>query len=283
MPWGIPISRRGSPPVFTPRRRILSVAQVPIVHVAGTNGKGSICAYLDAVFRRAGLRTGRFNSPHLVEPHDAVLLDGSPSSRALFNATAERVAASGRAFDASPFEQLTATAMSLFAQAQPRLDIAVVEVGMGGATDATNVSPAPLATVLGPVDLDHQALLGDTVEEIAQIKCGIFKKGCPAIVSVQEHPTVREVARNAAHNIGAPATFDQGGRWLDDGSLEVRLDGHAIRARPSLAGSYQAVNASVAATAAHIVRSTTAFAISDEAIVYGLEHTHWPGRLSLVP
>jgi folylpolyglutamate synthase len=270
--------------------------RTPVIHVAGTNGKGSICAYLDCIFRHVGLRTGRFNSPHLVQPRDSVLLDGEPVSAASFTSATKHVDKidAERGTQASPFERLTATAFHLFAEARPKLDLAVVEVGLGGELDATNVFPAPLATILAPVDLDHQALLGDTVEAIAAVKCGIFKAGRPAIVAPQKHASVVDVAFERAKQLGSPCYLAESGTWRGS---EVELPSMAARtygppllpadpllAHLSLAGSYQAANASTALLAARIVSSLyPQLAVCDQdAFRRGLEATTWPGRLSWV-
>src|SRR5579862_2284040 len=169
------------------------------VHVAGTNGKGSTCAMLEAGLRAAGIRTGLYSSPHLVEPTERIQIEGHPVSRQQFagafdqvHETAERMLASG-AIDMHPtyFETVTAMAFVMFADA--KLDTVVLEVGLGGRLDATNVV-TPRLCVITPIDYDHQMFLGDTIEQIAAEKGGILKPGVRAVLAGQR-PEAEAVLR----------------------------------------------------------------------------------------
>ncbi|GAA6018280.1 hypothetical protein JCM10207_000789 [Rhodosporidiobolus poonsookiae] len=192
--------------------------RVPVVHISGTNGKGSVSAYLSSILAASPrpppfpsstastptttttttakgetLRVGRFNSPHLVSENDAILLPPSlsPVSPALFQRTKNEITAlsTSSGVNATSFEILTATAFTLFARADPPLDVAVVEVGMGGAEDATNVVPAEktLLSIVTSVELDHQKFLGDTVGEIGRVKAGIVREGGDVVLAKQAH------------------------------------------------------------------------------------------------
>ncbi|BGP35054.1 folylpolyglutamate synthase [Rhodotorula toruloides] len=179
----------------------------PVVHIAGTNGKGSVSAYLASILSQSRLAVGRFNSPHLVDEWDCIQLHGRPvDERLFFEAKKEVERISEReGVGATSFEVLTATAFSLFARARPPLDVAVVEVGMGGSEDATNVVPAEktLLSVVTAVELDHQKFLGDTVGEIATVKAGITREGGDVVLSVQAHEEATTAVRRVAAERGA--------------------------------------------------------------------------------
>ncbi|KAF2092805.1 FolC bifunctional protein [Rhizodiscina lignyota] len=173
------------------------------IHVAGTNGKGSICAYISAMLHAGGVRTGRFTSPHLIDRWDCINVDEKHISRDLFNQVEREVLerdSTGK-IGASEFELLTATAFEAFTK--ENVDVGVVEVGMGGRLDATNILEKPLVTVISKVGLDHQAFLGNTIEEIAKEKAGILKPGVPCIVDGTNPPVVLDVIKQVAKDVGA--------------------------------------------------------------------------------
>ncbi|GAA5992368.1 hypothetical protein JCM11641_002141 [Rhodosporidiobolus odoratus] len=187
----------------------------PIVHIAGTNGKGSVSAYLSSILSTTNppLRVGRFNSPHLVDEWDCIRLPSTrhaldPVSERLYKQTKQEIEQVFAREDvgATSFEILTATAFTLFARSQPPLDLAVVEVGMGGAEDATNVVPAEktLLSVVTAIELDHQKFLGDTVGEIATVKAGIIKEGVDVVLAQQAHPEAVEAVGKMAKQRHAP-------------------------------------------------------------------------------
>lgn len=151
------------------------------VHVAGTNGKGQTCAYVDSILRAAGCRTARYTSPHLVAINERFFLDGAPAPDAALAAVSERVHAALGGLEPTFFEYLTAMAFCLFADFRP--DVVVLETGLGGRLDATNVISRPLVSAITRIGLDHCEWLGSTVEEIAREKEGIVKPGCPVVRS----------------------------------------------------------------------------------------------------
>jgi len=203
------------------------------IHVAGTNGKGSVCAYVSAMLNHYNhsevrrqtshkvLRHGRFNSPHLVDRWDCITLDGETVDKNIFDAIEARLIERNRTqnIGASEFELLTATAYEIFTQA--RVDIGVIEVGMGGRLDATNVigqysvhddeavsklgmaqfRPSPITTAITSIALDHQGFLGDTIQEIAREKSGIMKKSVPVIAAADDANAIREIEARA-RNVG---------------------------------------------------------------------------------
>jgi len=240
-----------------------------VVHVAGTNGKGSTCAMIEAGLRAAGVRTGLFTSPHLIEPTERIQIDGIPVSEADFERAFNVVheIAETLDLDCHPTYFETVTAMAFWLFKEKRVHTAVIEVGLGGRLDSTNVVE-PALTVITPIDFDHEAYLGHTIEAIAGEKAGILKAGVPAIFAPQRPEAVRVLAAQAA-NLRAPITRDL---------FEIR-DLH-IDARGSrfsgivcpLAGEHQVDNAVTAA------RALLALGVSPN----GIKDTRWPGRIEHV-
>ncbi|KAH8104847.1 Mur ligase [Cristinia sonorae] len=179
----------------------------PTCHIAGTNGKGSVSAFLTSIFRSASpsYRVGRYNSPHLVSVYDCITIDDVPVSPEVYGAARTRVEKANEEHKtgATSFEVLTLTALQVFQDL--KVDIAVVEVGMGGRLDATNVIPDDCILVSGltAVDLDHQAFLGNTVADIAREKVAIARPGRPFVLSPQQHASVSLVAQEYCEKIGA--------------------------------------------------------------------------------
>ena len=175
-----------------------------VIHVAGTNGKGSTCAMIAAGLRTAGVRTGLFTSPHLVEPTERIQIDGIPATQAQFSRAFDVVhqAAGSLDLDAHPTYFETVTAMAFWLFRELGVQTAVVEVGLGGRLDATNVVE-PVLTVITPVDFDHQAYLGETIEAIAGEKAGILKRGVPAVFA-RQRPEVETVLEAKVAELDIP-------------------------------------------------------------------------------
>lgn len=206
----------------------------PVIQVAGTNGKGSTAIMIDALLRAEGLRTGRYTSPHLIDPCERVAVDGQPVSPDRFDQTWADIAPYVAMIDQrliggvrlTAFELETALAFACFADAP--VDVVLLEVGMGGSWDATNVADAAVA-VITPIALDHTDYLGDTVEQIAAEKAGIIKPGCQVVVAGQEAGVARVIMEQAAR-VGAPVLaegvdFALLGRTPGVGGQMLRLDG----------------------------------------------------------
>ena len=239
------------------------------VHVAGTNGKGSTCAMIEAGLRAAGVRTGLYTSPHLVEPTERICIAGQPATPDQFAAafdtvhtTAERMLRSG-ALDLHPtyFETVTAMGFLLFRDA--RVDTVVLEVGLGGRLDATNVVQPELC-VITPISYDHQSFLGTTLEQIAAEKFGILKPGVPAVIAPQP-PQVRPPASDA------PLIFTSD--WpvedLQLTALNSTFRTRGLKVHCPLAGEHQVENALTAAVALDQLGYSPK----------GISQTIWPGRL----
>jgi len=245
----------------------------PTIHLAGTNGKGSTGAFLAAIAEAAGERVHVYTSPHLVRFNERIRLAGEIVDDARLKDAFDRVEAAIGAAPLSFFEATTAAAFLLFAETPA--DRLILETGLGGRLDATNVLDAPQCTVITPVSLDHQGFLGDTVEAIAGEKAGIIKPGAPLILGPQRE-TARGVIEAAAQRLGAPVTAwgEQFRAYPEPGRLvyeeeDLLWDLPA----PALQGPHQIVNAGVAIAAAR------ACGYGHDAVREGLKTVRWPARL----
>ncbi|KAI9492134.1 Mur ligase [Zychaea mexicana] len=258
--------------------------QLQAIHVAGTNGKGSVCAYTASVLRQLGLTVGRFNSPHLLEPHDSIHVNDGPVSKTEYERTCAHVEHVNKEhqLSASPFEQLVAAALCIFSE--HKLDWIVIEVGLGGTLDATNVFKQPKITIITAIGLDHAAILGGTIESIAKAKAGIMKSGCRAVLAPQEEPNVVETLIDEAHRVGAPYKLaKEAERDGADGAFRLDLDEHLYRYTVPLRGDYQRANSATAITALTWLRETGDVQFTDEQLKEGVARTRWPGRLEHIP
>jgi len=231
-----------------------------IFHVAGTNGKGSVCAMLDAICRAAGLRTGLFTSPHLVSFRERILLNGVQISETDAAAGLTRIREAVAGWETHPtfFEIATALALAWFYE--QKAEVIVLETGLGGRLDATNAI-TPAVTAITALSFDHKQYLGDTIEEIAAEKAGIFKPGVPAI-SVPQPPEAAHVLQEVAERVGAPLA------WVDEPApFEVALH-----------GSHQKLNAALALAALQAAR----LPVNQDAIESGLREVVWPGRFQRI-
>ena len=253
------------------------------IHIAGTNGKGSTAACLASILRCAGYRTGLFTSPALDDFSERVQIDGVPIPAESLSAYQTAVHAAADAMRDPPTEFERATALALLYYAEERCDIAVLEAGLGGTDDATNIIPAPEAAVLTAMGMDHTALLGDTQEKIAAAKAGILKPGSIA-VSYGNSPVCNAVFASRCAALDIPLIEADFTRIQD---LQTNLSGSRFRLQPygditlPLVGSYQAKNALLAVTAAEALQSRGR-SIPTSAVVRGLAEVRWPGRLELL-
>jgi dihydrofolate synthase / folylpolyglutamate synthase len=254
--------------------------QVPIIHVAGTNGKGSVCAYLASVLTAAGYRTGRYTSPHLVNWTERICVDGVPISWGDLHMHLQAVKAAIDPSKPTPtqFEVFTAAAWQYFAHQPDQkldrkpVDIAVVEVGLGGRLDATNVFSRPLATVIVSIGRDHWQRLGNTLAEIAGEKAGILKWGVSAIAAPLP-PEAAAVVTARAAELNAPLTWVTAAESIGS---DLIYDG--IQYPQVLLGAHQRVNSACAIATLQALRQQ-GWAISDDAIINGMAQVRWPGRL----
>ena len=229
---------------------------VPAVHVAGTNGKGSVCAFLTSVFRQAGYRIGTFTSPHLVDMRERFLINGAMADEAVFERAFETVRGTVREMEEKGFghptffEFLFYMAVIIFRE--EKVDVMVIETGLGGRLDATNALEHPAASVITSISMDHTQYLGDTIEKIAWEKAGIIKAGVPVIFDAS-NPGVRTVIEGAAFRRGAARypvnSPDFQVEGIRGGHLEVTvrlLRGDSLRLEIPFEALYQAQNAALA-------------------------------------
>jgi dihydrofolate synthase/folylpolyglutamate synthase len=254
--------------------------QLQAVHIAGTNGKGSVAAMLSNILHCAGYRVGLYTSPHLVSHCERMQIDQTPVSEQTFAALADELMpiVDSMADKPTQFEFLTAMAFLYFAR--QKIDIAVVEVGLGGRFDATNII-VPMVSVLTNVELDHTDLLGDTIEKIAWEKAGIARKDISLVTGEYKRGALAVIERECA-TVGAPLIqARQRVRRLDFTWEYQEFEIESLgRVRLQLLGGYQRENLDIALEALYALRKS--FDISQNAIVAGLEQTRWPGRFEIV-
>lgn len=257
--------------------------QVPIVHVAGTNGKGSVCAYLSSVLAVAGYRVGRYTSPHLLGWNERICINQEPITNEALRHHLFRVAGAIDAEDVelpTQFEVFTAAAWSYFAD--QAVDLAVVEVGLGGRLDATNVCPEPLVSVIVSLSRDHWQCLGPTLADIAREKAGIIKMGRPVVIGPLPESADRVVRQRATalncplHDV-MPALETSSNQSLSS-LWSSGLDGDLITYESGLLGEHQRVNSGIAIATLQLLQRQ-GWSISTEAIQQGMAATQWPGRL----
>lgn len=260
--------------------------KLKFVHVAGTNGKGSVCALLSSVLTKAGCKTGLYISPYIVDFRERMQINGQMISQQelsdLVEKTfplAEQMAANGE--EITEFEFITALALQWYAQSH--CDVVVLEVGLGGRFDATNIISAPLVSVIMSISLDHTAILGDTVEQIAFEKCGIIKQGGTTVC----FPTQPQ---SALHVIKQTATERENILLVADLNMvtpiSTGLHGTELRYKNNtlhlpFIGDHQIKNAVTALTAIEVLRQK-GIAISEQAVIDGFDRASFPARLEVL-
>ncbi|MBW4633979.1 MAG: bifunctional folylpolyglutamate synthase/dihydrofolate synthase [Iphinoe sp. HA4291-MV1] len=252
--------------------------QVPVIHVAGTNGKGSVCAYLSSILTKAGYRTGRYTSPHLVDWTERISLNEQPISSEEFCQLLLQVkAAISPEESPTQFEVITAATWLYFAQA--KVDVVVVEVGLGGRLDATNVCSKPLVTIITSISREHWQVLGPTVADIAREKAGILKLGCPAVVGPLPSEA-EEVVRSRALELQCPVIVPQLSQSISPGWAEYQTiqNSKFIKYPLPLLGQIQLTNSALALAAIEVLQAQ-GWEISEEAIIKGMANTKWLGRM----
>ena len=257
--------------------------EYPCLHVAGTNGKGSACAMAESVLRAAGYRTGLDTSPHLLRFNERIQICGAPVSDELLGKATERVREAAEAMEESPNWSEIITAVTLVAFAMEKVDAAVLEVGLGGEFDPTNVIDTPAAAMIMNIGYDHMELLGNTLEKIASAKAGIIKSGGDVVI-YRGTPGVEAVFEQAASRCGArlhKADFDS------IRPVSETIDGQTFDACGyeglvlPLAGPHQQRNAAVVIAAMEILRAK-GWHIAPEDIRRGLAEVVWPARFEVI-
>ncbi len=235
----------------------------PTIHIAGTNGKGSTLAFLRAIFAESGLKIHTYTSPHLVNFNERIALAGEEISDDFLN---EILRECKEAAEKSPpipvtfFEGVTVAAFLAFSRV--KADLLLLETGLGGRLDATNILPKVLCSVITPIDFDHEEFLGNRLEKIAFEKAGIIKKNCPVVIGKQKEEVLR-VLENQASILNCKIIYD------------LRLTTYDLR----LTGNYQQENAALAVA---VAKAQKKFSVSEEQIKSGLKKAFWPARLQKI-
>ncbi|AQR73070.1 folylpolyglutamate synthase/dihydrofolate synthase family protein [Sphingomonas sp. LM7] len=248
----------------------------PVLHVAGTNGKGSTCAFLRAAIEAAGLRVHVYSSPHLVRFNERIRIAGTLIDDAALAPLLGEVLDAGGDIGASFFEVTTAAAFLAFARIPA--DACIIEVGLGGRLDATNVLPSPAVTAIAQLGIDHQSFLGDTLPQIAAEKAGIAKPGVP-LVTMAYAPDIADIVGRFAETVAAPIVAEEQS-W----SFAVRGDtlryrdsaGEVITPLPALAGPHQPGNLALAIA---MLRHQRVLAVPTEALHTAARTARWPARM----
>lgn len=275
--------------------------QVPILHVAGSNGKGSVCAYLSSVLTEAGYRVGRYTSPHLISWCERICLNQQEIAPLELYRTLKRVVAAIQTEHPSPtqFEVITAAAWLYFAEQQ--VDIAVIEVGLGGRLDATNVCDRPLVSIITSLSREHWQKLGPTLADITREKAGILKPNCPAIIAPQPAEAIA-VLQHRLTALTCPVVWVKPSVELQQGWAEFSGETqaqkqdqkseisksyslhpasfilHPVQYPLPLPGLHQLTNSALAVATLQVLQQQ-GWNISEKQIVQGLAKTQWQGRL----
>ena len=253
--------------------------RLKFVHIAGTNGKGSTLEYIANALQLSGYKTGKFTSPFVLRYTDRIRINDDEIDEDSLCEIAEFVKEriGGEAY--SQFEITMAIAMLWYDR--EKCDVVVLETGIGGTLDSTNVIPPPLVSVITSISLDHTALLGNTVEEIASHKAGIIKSGSAVILSEDNPDSVRELVRDTADKVGAELIPCEDCPPSSDGGLFSPFMYRGIKLTPAMAGIHQKYNAQTAITACIYLRSK-GFSVSDSAIIQSIETTQVRARVQYI-
>ena len=279
---------QGSKPGLSRTRALLSALgnperQLRFVHIAGTNGKGSTAACIASCLQAAGWRVGLYTSPYINRFNERMQVNGVPISDEDLETLVDRIRPIANALTDSPTEFELITALGFLYFLQMHCDIVVLEVGLGGALDSTNVIPAPEAAVITALGLDHTAVLGDTIQDVARAKAGIIKAGAP-VITYGGVPEADAVIAAVCKEQGCslyPVDFSQLTLLPSDLSGSRFSFGNLSNLTLPLLGSYQPKNAAVAITTLKVL-DKQGWHISDAAIREGLRTVQWPGRFELL-
>ena len=256
--------------------------KIPLIHVAGTNGKGSVCAYLSAILTAAGYRVGRYTSPHLVDWTERICLNQHPIKTEELVKLLVAVETTIAPDQEKPtlFEMITAAAWLYFAQSQ--VDIAVIEVGLGGRLDATNICNHPLVSVITSISREHWQQLGPTLADIAREKAGILKRSCPAVIAPQPI-AVRTVIESKLQALECPAKWVTPATRLPTNSAQQAswVSSQGITYPIPLLGEIQLLNSALTIATIQLLQQQN-WSISTEAIQLGMSQAQWPGRIQWI-
>lgn len=256
--------------------------RIPCIHIAGTNGKGSTAAMLASVYTEAGYKTGLYTSPAISYFGERMQINGRPIPEEAIASLALRMKKAADKMEDEPTEYELITALAYLYLADEKVDIAIIETGLGGLLDATNVLDAPAAIVLTAIGLDHTKELGERLEDIAAQKAGIIKNDAPVIVYEQDEPVLsvihnKAAAQHAPVHLASPAGYSdirytiEGTHFTDEKNRTLLLP---------LLGTHQIHNAAVALTTIDALQAR--FPVEEQALASGLAKTRWPGRFELL-
>lgn len=260
--------------------------QLHIIHVAGTNGKGSVCAFLSAALTEAGYRVGRYNSPAVFERREVFRIGETMISKEEYAAVFERVQTACEVLTKrgcphpTVFEVETAAAFLWFYE--KKCDLVLLETGMGGETDATNLITHPVCSVLTSIGMDHMQYLGNTIEEIAKVKAGIIKKGCP-VVALKQSDGVCEVIKNKAEECGSRCVLVEVPQYMQEAPIwgTTLQDVRYGSVHTALGGIWQRENLSLALAVLKLLEESD-YSITKEAVQSGIAKTIWHGRYEVL-
>jgi dihydrofolate synthase / folylpolyglutamate synthase len=283
--WPVPL---GSRPIDLELSRISKLLNLlgnpqnnlpPVIHVAGTNGKGSTTAFLKAIFQAAGYRVHTYNSPHLVRFNERIgILGNEIEDDFLYQILEEcRIISEANNTEVTFFEGTTAAAFLAFSRV--KADILILEVGLGGRLDATNVIEKPIMSIITSISIDHTEFLGDNIIKIAREKAGIIKPNCPCVIT-QQYPESMEILMQIAQ-MNNSVSYSYEYDWIvysdHEHNLIYEANGDILKfPKPSLQGAHQYLNAGNAITA---VLNLPEFKINHNHIAQGISQTHWPARI----
>ena len=246
------------------------------VHVAGTNGKGSVCFYISAMLQTLGFSTGQFSSPYLIDPWDCISINRKPIDFLRYSDLKSRVDSKNKknGIGATEFERLTATAFHAFSS--HKVDIGVVEVGLGGRLDATNVFQRPIATVITKIGLDHQSLLGNTIQDIALQKAGIMKRRAPCFIDGTNHPDVQAILTEHARKVktGSVKFVNAGTDEYNDSVWRI-LPYHQYE-------EHQRANIALAFEVVRSILEAKGINSLPQSYIPAIANLWWPGRLQML-
>lgn len=263
----------------------------PCIHIAGTNGKGSVLAYLSTVYKTAGYRVGAFSSPAVFKSRETIRVDGKNMTKKAYTEGLEKIKEAVEAIKADGLPAPTAfeaeVALAFLYFADKNCDIVMLEAGMGGREDATNLITRTLAAVLMPIGMDHMQFLGGTLDKIAYQKAGIIKKGCVAVSAVQQEEAAAEI-RKEADKQGCSSIFATVPEKIKYGLKKQKFtyrDAFGTLHKDmeiTIPGVCQAENAAVAIEVVEALNRQNAFVVSEENLRRGLLETSWPGRFEVL-
>ena len=263
----------------------------PCIHIAGTNGKGSVLAYLSTVYKTAGYRVGAFSSPAVFNPRETIRVDGKNMTKKAYTEGLEKIKEAVETIKADGLPAPTAfeaeVALAFLYFADKKCDIVMLEAGMGGREDATNLITRTLAAVLMPIGMDHMQFLGGTLDKIAYQKAGIIKKGCVAVSAVQQEEAAAEI-RKEAEKQGCSLIFATVPEKIKYGLKKQKFtyrDAFGTLHKDmeiTIPGVCQAENAAVAIEVVEALNRQNAFVVSKENLRRGLLETSWPGRFEVL-